>query len=275
MGVAAQADRMRKHWIMHTRLRTGELIEITTLAERPYLEGAEVDVGEWPEFMRHNRISDAYFWQSCGVFPETCLVATGKDGSVVANAHAVQFLSGGAGRNALPAGGWEQVVVWAFADAVQEITPDTACALSISVAASYQGQGLARLMLGSLRDAARELGLASLVAPVRPTWKDHEPRTPMAEYAGRTREDRLPYDPWLRTHVRAGGEIVSVAPTSWLVAGSLPEWREWTGLPFDGDGEVDVPGALVPVHCDIHAGWAVYVEPNVWVRHCLRSCGSL
>jgi GNAT superfamily N-acetyltransferase len=221
--------------------------------------------------MRHNRISDAYFWQSVKVFPQTCLVATRKDGAVVADAYAVQFLFGGAGRNALPAGGWEQVVIWAFADAAQEITPDTACALSISVAASCQGQGLARLMLDSLRDAARRLGLTSLVAPVRPTWRDHEPRASMAEYIGRTREDHLPYDPWLRTHVRAGGKIVCVAPTSWLVAGSLPEWRAWTGLSFDVDGEIDVPGALVPVHCDYRADWAVYVEPNVWVRHVLKS----
>jgi hypothetical protein len=41
----------------------------------------------------------------------------------------------------------------------------------------------------------------------------------------------------------------------------------WTGLPFDRPGEVDVPGALVPVHCDPTAGQAVYVEPNVWIRH--------
>ncbi|MEV4459867.1 hypothetical protein [Microbispora sp. NPDC049633] len=31
-----------------------------------------------------------------------------------------------------------------------------------------------------------------------------------------------------------------------------------------------VPGALVPVHCDADHGFAVYVEPNVWVRHSLR-----
>jgi GNAT superfamily N-acetyltransferase len=190
---------------MRTSLKTGELVEITTLAERPDLAGAEVDVGEWPEFMRHNRISGAYFRQSVKVFPETCLIATSQDGAVVADAHAVRFASGGPGRDALPAGGWEQVVVWAFADAARAIMPNTACALSISVAASHQGQGLAGLMLDSLRNAGRDLGLSSLVAPVRPTWKDREPRTSMGEYIARTREDRLPYHPWLRTHVRAGG----------------------------------------------------------------------
>jgi hypothetical protein len=88
----------------------------------------------------------------------------------------------------------------------------------------------------------------------------------MAEYVARTRADGLPCDPWLRTHVRAGGEIADVAPVSWVVAGSLAEWRSWTGLPFDRDGSVEVAGGLVPVDCDVEADRAVYVEPNVWVR---------
>jgi hypothetical protein len=38
-------------------------------------------------------------------------------------------------------------------------------------------------------------------------------------------------------------------------------------VPFDRDGEVEVPGALAPVRCDTARGHAVYVEANVWVRH--------
>lgn len=256
---------------MYKKLPSAETVEITTVAERPHLAGAAVYDGPWPDFMRHNRISDAYFRQSFKIFADTCLVATGQDGTVVADAQAVQFAWGAPGRHELPAGGWEQVVIWAFADADAEVVPDTACALNISVAVTHQHQGLAGLMLDALRDSVRELGLWDLVAPVRPTWKDREPRTPMAAYVRRTRDDLLPYDPWLRTHIRAGGKIIGVAPASWVVAGSLAQWREWTGLPFDLDGDVDVPGALVPVHCDTRGESAVYVEPNVWVRHALRA----
>jgi GNAT superfamily N-acetyltransferase len=259
---------------MIARLPSDEIVEITTISERPHLEEAVIDVGAWPAFMRYNRVSEAYFRQAVRVFAETCLVATGQDGVVVADAQAVQFAFGAHGRNALPSGGWEQVVIWAFADADRKIAPDAACALNISVAATHQRQGLAGLMLKALRDQTRDLGLVDLVAPVRPTWKAREPRTAMAEYVSRIREDNLPYDPWLRTHVRAGGEIIGIAPASWVVAGSLAEWREWTGLPFDIDGEVDVPGALVPVHCDVPGGYAVYVESNVWIRHALGSATS-
>lgn len=51
------------------------------------------------------------------------------------------------------------------------------------------------------------------------------------------------------------------------VSGSLAQWRQWTGLPFDRDGYLEVPGALAPVHCDTAHDHAVYVEPNVWIRH--------
>ncbi len=52
-----------------------------------------------------------------------------------------------------------------------------------------------------------------------------------------------------------------------IVTDSLAQWRHWTGQPFDTDGPVVVPGALVPVHCSLAHDHAAYVEPNVWVHH--------
>jgi hypothetical protein len=252
---------------MERFLSSGRAVEISTVGERPELKGADIDVGGWSEFMRHNRVSEAYFWQALEAFPATCLIATAEDGSVVADAQAVQLRLGGPGREQVPAGGWEQAVVWAFTDSRRNVVPNAACALNISVAQGFQRQGLARLMLTVLRDAVAELGLGSLIAPVRPSHKHLEPCTPMSEYADRVREDGLPVDPWLRTHVRVGGRLAGTAPTSWVVSGTLAEWRAWTGLPFDRGGPVEVPGALTAVQCDLEGDYAVYVEPNVWVRH--------
>lgn len=240
---------------------SAQSIEITTVADRPDLAHADIDVGDWPSFMRHNHVSEAYFAQTVEVFPTTCLIAT-SNGTPVGDAHAVQLRGGN-----FPAGGWEQSVVRAFTDARRGVQPDTACALNISVARDYQGKGVAALLLAALREAAASLGLNALDAPVRPTHKHLEPLVAMDDYTSRTRSDGLPFDPWLRTHVRAGGRIVCVAPASWVIAGSLAEWRTWTGLPFDRSGPVEVVGALVPVECDVVADRAVYVEPNVWVRH--------
>jgi hypothetical protein len=71
-------------------------------------------------------------------------------------------------------------------------------------------------------------------------------------------------------HVREGGQVVKMCPASMAIAGSLAQWREWTGLPFDTSGPVTVPGALTPVEVSVPHDRAVYIEPNVWIRHRLN-----
>lgn len=103
--------------------------------------------------------------------------------------------------------------------------------------------------------------------PVRPPDKVAEPATPMDAYARRTRDDGMPADSWLRVHVRMGGEIIRVAPCSGTVQAPLERWREWTGQPFDRDGETCVRGGIAPVLVSTSQNLGVYVEPNVWVLH--------
>ncbi|WP_086731159.1 hypothetical protein [Streptomyces carpinensis] len=159
----------------------------------------------------------------------------------------------------MPDKGWDQVLVWAFRDRRQGHPPTAVSALEITVDTEYLGRGLSHRMLAALRDAAAGQGHTALPAPVRPTAKHLQPRARMADYIRRRREDGLPTDPWLRVHVRAGGSIEKVASASMTVSGSLTQWRQWTGLPFDSDGDIDVPGALVPVRCDTTHDHAVYL----------------
>ncbi|MEV6644408.1 hypothetical protein [Amycolatopsis sp. NPDC051371] len=171
------------------------------------------------------------------------------------------------GRGSLPARGWDEVAVWAAEDALDEVTPDTACALEIAVHPEHQGRGHSRTVLEGMRSAAASAGLGALVIPVRPPDKAAVPSMPMSDYVAETRADGLPADRWLRTHVRAGGRVEAVAPCSATVQAPLSDWRLWTGLPFDRDGVVFVAGALGPVFVSASEGFAVYVEPNVWVSH--------
>lgn len=242
-------------------------LTITTQAERPELAEAMGQLGDsWPDFMTQDIVSHAY-WNLLGVtFPEYTLVATLGD-TVVARAYSVPFALRTEGRGELPPDGWDRVLVWAFADHRLGREPDTVSAIEINIDPAYQARGWSRQLLTAMRANAAARGFTELVAPVRPNAKHHEPTTPMSEYAYRTREDGLPHDPWLRVHVRAGAELIAVAPTSMTISGSLAEWRKWTGLPFDADGPVEVEGALVPVECRIAHDYAVYVEPNVWLRH--------
>ncbi|MFK4085037.1 GNAT family N-acetyltransferase [Kribbella sp. NPDC020789] len=241
-------------------------IVITTLAERPnvasYLGN---NWGVWPRFMLQDLIAAALIGQVRLEFADQCLVAT-EDGELVAHGRSIPFAFPHEDRTELPARGWDQVLQWGMEDLRLGRETTVSSALEIMIKPSHTGRGLSHRMLQAMRDAVAAKGHTALYAPVRPNGKA-DAHAPMSEYAARTREDGLPVDPWLRVHVRAGGKIVKVAPASMTTTGSLAEWREWTGLSFDSSGEVVVPGALVPVHADVDHDRAVYVEPNVWVRH--------
>jgi GNAT superfamily N-acetyltransferase len=199
-------------------------------------------------------------------YAEFCLVAVDRDRPAwpLARAYSVPF-SGD--MTDLPPTGWDGIMLQATNDQLRGVRGNLISGLEITVRPDLRGSGLARIMLGHVRRNAARLGYPDIVGPLRPTRKTDYPDMPMSEYAAWTREDGLPADPWLRTHVLAGAQILAVAPRSMVITGSVAQWRAWTGLPFDASGPVRVPGALVPVHCDVAADLAVYVEPNVWVRH--------
>jgi GNAT superfamily N-acetyltransferase len=242
--------------------------KVWSLAERPEMTEQVLGMANsWPEFIRHDPVGNAFYGRIARELPEYVQFAVDERGEVTAHAHSVPFAFAEEAEHGLPARGWDEVLARAFDDLRHGTPPDTVSAISIVVAPRAQGTGLSGRMLAAMRDNAGARGFREVLAPVRPSAKHLEPRTPMAEYAFRVRADGLPHDPWLRVHVRAGATVEAVAPASMTVSASLDEWRGWTGLPFDREGLVEVPGALVPVHCVPEHGYAVYVEPNVWVRH--------
>ncbi|KQX11837.1 acetyltransferase-like protein [Streptomyces sp. Root431] len=246
-------------------------LNISTLAARPELEGPMWSMLDlWPEFMMYDPVGWANIGRIVRELPEYVLVATDAEGKVVARGFSVPFRMDVDGRRELPPRGWDEVLLWAFSDLRAGREADTVSAIEITVDTSALGNGVSHRMLAAMRENVKRLGFSELVAPVRPNGKHLEAESSIHEYAFRTREsDGLPVDPWLRVHVRAGGVVEAVAPASMTIGGSVEQWRKWTGLPFDTDGPVEVDKALVPVHCEASRGYAVYVEPNVWVRHTL------
>jgi GNAT superfamily N-acetyltransferase len=248
---------------------------VATLAERPDLRGKvfgpEIQ-SALPEFLRHDPIAMLYYGDGAlDRYLDYALAAVdpAEPDRPVARAFCVPFAFRGGmpGRGALPDGGWDEVIRWAHDDYLADRGPNAVSALEIMVTPRLQGLGVSRRMLGAMRDNVQRLGFRELWAPLRPTEKDKEPLTPFAEYAARRRGDGQPHDAWIRTHVRAGAEIVKVAPCSVVIPGTLAGWREWTGLPLDQSGPAIVPGALNPIHVSLEQDHAVYVEPNLWVRH--------
>jgi GNAT superfamily N-acetyltransferase len=241
----------------------GMELEIVTLAARPDLMDVFWDMEtSWGEFMKHDPIGNGYY-ASLEEFAEFVLVCLDESGRMVAKAHSVPFRLDG---ELLPDAGWDYAIRSGLLTRLWGEEPNAVSAVEIAIEPGLQGAGLSGRIVAALRDNAGRLGFSELLAPVRPNGKT-DIDEPMTTYAFRTRDDGLPLDPWLRVHVRVGGRIDRVAPRSMVIPGTVAEWREWTGLPFDRTGPVHVPGALAPVMCDAEHGTAVYVEPNVWVRH--------
>ena len=242
-------------------------VEVVSLADRPDLQGPVWDMPtDWPAFMDADPVADVWFSRLATDFPAHQLAAVRADGQVVGKLNAIPFAWDGT-EDGLPDRGWDAVLERGFRDLRRSREPSAVSLLEARVVPELRGTGLAVRLLRAAKDVTAQRGLADLFGPVRPTRKAEEPHLPMAQYIRLTRPDGLPTDPWLRTHVRLGGRVVKVCPTSMTVPGTLAQWRGWTGLPFDVSGPLEVPGALVPVHVDVEQDHAVYVEPNVWVHH--------
>ncbi len=241
-------------------------MDIYTLAARPDLESGMWALSRaWPTFMLHDLVSDLYYG-NIDAWSEHALLGV-IEGEVVARGFSVAFAMGGEDRPAPPTDGWDGVIRWSYLDALVGRTPTHTSAIEVSIAPEWRGRGLSTAMVRGMVENVRRLGFGQLLAPVRPSAKHLEPDTPMDTYVRRTRPDGLPEDSWLRVHARLGAVTLDVCPTSMVVAGTLEEWRNWTGLEFGESGRVHVPGALVPVHVDADQNQAVYVEPNVWMEH--------
>ena len=238
-----------------------------TYDERPELRSRCGHLREaWPEFMLQSPVSGVTWhllYERFGSF-QFWLVDEQTDG-ILAEGNSIPVRLDPA---ALPDRGWEYVMEHATTG---DEEPTLVSAIMVLVDRSRHGEGLSAVMLAEMRRIAEVAGFADLVAPVRPSRKAEYPLTSMERYVGWTRADGLPFDPWLRVHARAGARLVGVCSESMIIPGTVAEWQEWTGLSFPESGRYVVPGALQPVELDVEADRGVYVEPNVWMHHSLRS----
>lgn len=106
-----------------------------------------------------------------------------------------------------------------------------------------------------------------MIAPVRPTLKSRYPLTPMEHFARWARADGLHLDSWIRAHQRLGASILSPAPRSMIITGTVAEWENWTKMAFPETGQYIVPDALDPVGIDRERDCGTYAETNLWMRH--------
>ena len=238
-----------------------------TMAEQPELKNQSIPDGEiWPEFNLHgdtyltswSRLTDdlpAFQFAMCDA----------ETGEVIADAHTVPCWWDGT-PDGLP-GGFDATIADAFNRLENDLPVNTLCAIAAEIPKGGRGTGLAAEILKAMGVIAAREGLEHMIAPVRPTWKDRYPITPIERYMTWRRDDGSLFDPWLRLHERMGARIGPSAPASYRIDGTVGEWESWLGMAFPESGDYVFPGGLSPLAVDRAADRATYLEPNVWMIH--------
>jgi hypothetical protein len=243
-------------------------LRIHTCAEVPDLweQAGDGITDVWPAYNHHGDVLGHYWSRLDEDFRDfQFLLYDEERGLALAEGHSIPCAWDGTVAG-LPAG-----IDGAIEDAVRLFddggTPNTLSALAIEIPPKNQGGGLSRTMVGAMREIASAHGFANLIAPLRPTWKERYPLAPIDSYALWTREDGLPFDPWIRLHVRLGAEILHPVQRSMHITGGVSDWETWTEMSFPETGTYVFPHGLATLEIDREADLGDYWEPNVWVRH--------
>lgn len=240
---------------------------VVTLRERPDLIDAIDQLHQvgWVPYMREDPIAAKYWRQLLDSFPQFQYVLVDEASTTIACGNAIPFHWDGS-EGELPSG-WDGVFEQGIIDFKRKAQLNTLSALAIVIHPEYRGRGLSTVMVKEMKRLAVEGNMTKMVAPVRPSLKHTYPLIPMEEYIRWVGDDGLPFDPWIRTHVKTGASILKVAERSMVIPASVEKWEEWTGMKLPSSGSYIMEDGLVPLEVDKEANTGVYIEPNVWMRH--------
>jgi GNAT superfamily N-acetyltransferase len=220
----------------------------------------------WPEYNLHGDVFDAWWAPLLDELAEFQFALWDEDaGVVLAEAHTGPLAWSGDDRE-LP-GGIDDALHDVVMASRQHGRVDTLCAFAAEVAPTARRQGLAAQLLGGMNELARRHQLQRVIAPVRPSWKERYPLTPIERYVSWRRADGELLDPWMRLHERLGARVATALPHSMRITGTVREWETWTKLDLPESGSYVFPHGLAPLAVDRGADLATYWEPNVWMIH--------
>ena len=240
---------------------------IVSFEERPDLDHAidELIAATWPAFMNEDEVANTHFGRAYLSWPSLQTMLLDDTGRLVALGNAMPLVWDGTD-DGLP-DGWREQVLQSVADTDSGKAVNTLGAMQIAMRGDLRGAGLSGTMVGAMRAAARASGYQAVIACVRPTEKDRYPLVPIERYAFWTREDGLPFDPWMRLHARLGARVVRASPEAMMVRGTVADWEAWTGMTFLDSGLYVVPRATQPVVIDRERDEGLYYDQNVWMVH--------
>jgi len=166
----------------------------------------------------------------------------------------------------LPSRGWDWMLTKGISDYEEQRTANYLGGLQVIVRREYQRKGNSKKIISHLKNYIKDSDFANLVIPIRPTQKHRYPHMSMSAYLD-LKEGGSIYDPWIRTHIKGGAQIIKVCEESMLVTGDLNFWQHLLKREDLESGQYVLEGALSPVTIDVASDSGEYREPNIWVRY--------
>jgi GNAT superfamily N-acetyltransferase len=239
-------------------------IERLDARTRTDAELAALSEGAWPAFISADQTVASIWDRVRAEFAHLDLAAV-DESALVATGWAVP-VHWDRTRADLPAG-FTGTLVRALENLDANAGPNTLVICAAQIHPGLQRTGLAAQLLNAFIDLAPGYGLESVLVPLRPTLKHRYPLTPISAYAGWTRSDGQPFDPWLRTHLRMGAKVLCPIEASQTMTGTVAEWETWTGLVFPESGTYVIDGGLSTLTINTQKDQGIYNEPGIWVQH--------
>ena len=138
--------------------------------------------------------------------------------------------------------------------------------LQVIVRKEYQNRGFSKVILSQIKSVVRYSALSKLVIPIRPTKKYLFPNMSMSDYMKLKDGNRI-YDPWIRTHVKNGAQIIKPCEVSMKVEGDLNFWEKILKMSIETSGCYTCHEALNIINIDYENNYGVYLEPNIWIYY--------
>ncbi|MBA3661438.1 MAG: N-acetyltransferase [Gammaproteobacteria bacterium] len=217
----------------------------------------------WPDFIR---LADDIIFKIYKLYPDFQVSLLDKNNELIAIANSLPII-GNKSLIDLSNDGVSWVINTVLDENYDVNLANILCAISITVSDKYRNRGISKILLQYLNQIKHSKKYTSLIVPVRPSLKCLYPLISIDKYIKWKNKAGLIFDPWLRTHISVGANILNVCHRSAFITATISQWEQWTGLCFPDDGSYIIKNALVPIEIDFMNNQGTYIEPNVWVSY--------
>ncbi|MCD6578385.1 hypothetical protein J7L48_02820, partial [bacterium] len=181
--------------------------------------------GAWPIFLNEDAVVKKYWRTIYSKYPEFQLLFKIDSDYVGIGNSAPIYWNGKI--EGLPNG---------FDDALKTIVgknenPNTLCGMAAVISRDHLGKGISYKIIEGFKELGKKCGYSNLILPIRPILKPEYPTIAFENFINWKKND-LPFDPWLRVHIKLGGKMLKVVNSSMVIKGTVSDWERWTSMYF-------------------------------------------